>query len=101
MLTAVSDDKSFLGELSRIVRDGVQVLIWAGDSDYVCNWVGTKRVADAVDWARKKEFAGRNLSFTRSRVFRKPPSSLWGICTMREFLMPVIISGGTVSTKSE
>ncbi|KAM0228927.1 hypothetical protein ACHAPO_010334 [Fusarium lateritium] len=54
--TSGDDAKSFLDELSRIVRDGVQVLIWAGDSDYVCNWLGTKRVADTVDWPKKEIF---------------------------------------------
>ncbi|KAH7174267.1 putative carboxypeptidase S1 [Fusarium flagelliforme] len=61
ILESGDDAKSFLGELSRIVQDGVQVLIWAGDSDYVCNWVGTKRVSDAVDWPRRKEFAEKEL----------------------------------------
>ncbi|KAG8354454.1 hypothetical protein FVEN_g7834 [Fusarium venenatum] len=55
------DAKSFLGEISHIVRDGVQVLIWAGDSDYVCNWLGTKRVADAVDWPKKEIFSQTDL----------------------------------------
>ncbi|KAF4972372.1 hypothetical protein FSARC_1057 [Fusarium sarcochroum] len=61
VLTAVLDAKSFLGELSRIVQDGVEVLIWAGDSDYVCNWIGTKRVADAVDWSQKASFSQKKL----------------------------------------
>ncbi|KAJ4005534.1 hypothetical protein NW766_011084 [Fusarium irregulare] len=71
ILESGDDAKSFLGELSRIVRDGVQVLIWAGDSDYVCNWVGTKRVADAVDWPRKKEFADKSLQPYRVQSVQK------------------------------
>ncbi|RGP60894.1 carboxypeptidase s1 [Fusarium sporotrichioides] len=59
--TETGDAKSFLEELSRIVQDGVQVLIWAGDSDYVCNWVGAKRVADAVNWSGKDTFSRKEL----------------------------------------
>ncbi|GKU08432.1 carboxypeptidase s1 [Fusarium langsethiae] len=61
ILQSGDDAKSFLSEVSRIVQDGVQVLIWAGDSDYVCNWVGAKRVADAVNWSRKATFSRKEL----------------------------------------
>ncbi|KAM0544662.1 hypothetical protein ACHAPJ_011723 [Fusarium lateritium] len=61
ILYSGDDAKSFLDEVSRIVQDGVQVLIWAGDADYVCNWIGTKRVADAVDWPQKEIFSRNNL----------------------------------------
>ncbi|CAG7566062.1 unnamed protein product [Fusarium equiseti] len=65
------DAKPFLGELSRIVRDGVQVLIWSGDFDYGSNWVGTKRVVDAVDWPRKKEFSGKGLKPYKAQGVQK------------------------------
>lgn len=55
------DARSFLGELSEIVRDGVRVLIWTGDTDSVCDWPGTLAVADSVDWCHKDEFAGLSL----------------------------------------
>lgn len=29
--------RSFLPTLSRVVQSGIQVLIWAGDADYICN----------------------------------------------------------------
>lgn len=44
-----------------MVRAGVKVLIWAGDADYVCNWLGTAWVADAVDWAGRDAFAQKTL----------------------------------------
>ncbi|KAH7262819.1 putative carboxypeptidase S1 [Fusarium tricinctum] len=61
VLRSGDDAKSFLPELSRIVQDGVQVLIVAGDSDYVCNWVGNKRVADAVEWSQQMTFSNQKL----------------------------------------
>ncbi|KAM0206330.1 hypothetical protein ACHAQI_008431 [Fusarium lateritium] len=61
ILRTGDDAKSFLKELSRIVQEGIQVLIWAGDSDSVCNWVGTKRVAEAVEWSQQKTFSNQKL----------------------------------------
>lgn len=29
--------RSFLPTLSRVVQSGIQVLIWAGDADFICN----------------------------------------------------------------
>ncbi|KAH6969268.1 putative carboxypeptidase S1 [Fusarium avenaceum] len=61
ILGSGDDAKSFLPELSRIVQSGIQVLIVAGDSDYVCNWVGNERVADAVEWSQQKTFFNQKL----------------------------------------
>ena len=57
----VIDARSTLDALSRVVRAGVKVLIWTGDADYVCNWVGTMRVAEAVDWSGRTAFLGREM----------------------------------------
>ncbi|KAK3369444.1 Alpha/Beta hydrolase protein [Lasiosphaeria ovina] len=32
--------RSFLSSLSTVVQSGIQVLIWAGDADWICNWMG-------------------------------------------------------------
>lgn len=29
--------RSFLPSLSRVVQSGIQVLVWAGDADFICN----------------------------------------------------------------
>lgn len=57
----VIDARSSLDALSSVVRAGVKVLIWTGDADYVCNWVGTMRVAEAVDWPGRTAFLGREM----------------------------------------
>lgn len=33
--------RSFLEPLSQVVQSGVNVLIWAGDLDWICNWVSS------------------------------------------------------------
>ncbi|KAK0726182.1 Alpha/Beta hydrolase protein [Apiosordaria backusii] len=57
--------RSFLGELSEVVRSGIRVLLWAGDADWICNWVGNLAVADAIDFSGQKDFIERTLSVYR------------------------------------
>ncbi|KAL9620468.1 MAG: hypothetical protein Q9160_005053 [Pyrenula sp. 1 TL-2023] len=61
VLTGSKDARSFLGELSEIVRDGVNVLIWKGDANSVCDWSGTLEVANTLDWDHRDEFARQLL----------------------------------------
>ncbi|EGS20806.1 serine-type carboxypeptidase-like protein [Thermochaetoides thermophila DSM 1495] len=34
----------------------IPVLIYAGDADYICNWLGNKAWTEALDWSGKKSF---------------------------------------------
>lgn len=38
------------------MKAGVKVLIWTGDADYVCNYVGTQRIAESVEWSGQQVF---------------------------------------------
>ena len=35
---------------------GIKVLIYAGDQDYICNWLGNRAWTRALEWAHKAEF---------------------------------------------
>merc|ERR1712087_500446 len=35
---------------------GIEVLIYAGDEDYICNWLGNKAWTKALDWEKKDDF---------------------------------------------
>lgn len=39
-----------------ILAKGVPVLIYAGDSDYICNWLGNQAWTNALDWPGKSAF---------------------------------------------
>ena len=53
--------RSFLPQLSEVVKQGVQTLIWAGDADFICNWKGNLAVAEVVDFDGAEEFRTKEL----------------------------------------
>ncbi|XP_057451081.1 serine carboxypeptidase-like [Lotus japonicus] len=45
-----------------LLEDGIKVLVYAGEYDLICNWLGNLRWVRAMEWSGQKEF---NASFTR------------------------------------
>lgn len=39
-----------------MLAGGVDVLIYAGDQDFICNWLGNEKWTLALDWAHRDEF---------------------------------------------
>ncbi|KKK18917.1 hypothetical protein P175DRAFT_0436025 [Aspergillus ochraceoroseus IBT 24754] len=54
--------RSFLSTLSGVVQSGINVLVWAGDADWICNWLGNYEVANAVDFPGHSVFRGKDLA---------------------------------------
>ncbi|KAK6540575.1 hypothetical protein TWF694_009366 [Orbilia ellipsospora] len=42
--------------LPRLLKKGIEILRYAGDADYVCNWLGNKALAESIQWDGKAEF---------------------------------------------
>jgi len=42
--------------LASLLDTGLPVLMYAGDYDYICNYLGNKAVALSMEWERKEEF---------------------------------------------
>ena len=42
--------------VSKILDEGVAVLVYAGDADYVCNWIGNDFWTKNLDWSGKQGF---------------------------------------------
>lgn len=57
----MADSRSFIDELSDVINSDITVLMWAGDADWICNWVGNKYVADKVEFAGHECFAERDM----------------------------------------
>ncbi|GBF95389.1 serine carboxypeptidase-like enzyme [Raphidocelis subcapitata] len=49
--------RDFGAKLVPLLEDGVRVMIYAGDQDLICNWLGNRRWVDALDWAGKEGWA--------------------------------------------
>jgi carboxypeptidase D len=45
-----------------VVKSGINVLVWAGDADWICNWLGNYEVANAVDFSGHAEFSAKDLA---------------------------------------
>jgi cathepsin A (carboxypeptidase C) len=43
-------------KLAPLLDDGVPILIYNGDKDYICNWVGGLAWVSALEWTGKKHF---------------------------------------------
>ncbi|KAJ3520428.1 hypothetical protein NM208_g13708 [Fusarium decemcellulare] len=48
--------RSYLGPLADVVKRGINTLIWAGDTDWICNWEGNLWAANALEWPGQSEF---------------------------------------------
>jgi len=61
------DSRSFVDTLSTVVKSGIQVLIYAGDADWICNWFGGLAVANAIDYDGSSTFGSKAVeSYTVS-----------------------------------
>ncbi|KAL1845824.1 hypothetical protein Plec18170_009530 [Paecilomyces lecythidis] len=53
--------RTFLDTLSTVVQSGIGVLLWAGDADWICNYIGVQKVAETVDFPGVTEFGNTEL----------------------------------------
>ena len=52
--------RGYQGYVADMLNDDAQdirVLIYAGDADFICNWIGNKAWAVDLEWAHGAEFA--------------------------------------------
>ncbi|KAI6145134.1 Alpha/Beta hydrolase protein [Pisolithus tinctorius] len=61
-------------ELSQLANSGLKILIWAGDTDIICNWVGNYAVVLAMGWYGKEEL--NNILLTNITLNETPIASV-------------------------
>ncbi|KAI8464535.1 MAG: serine carboxypeptidase III precursor [Monoraphidium minutum] len=49
--------RNFGDKLVPLLEDGIRVMIYAGDQDLICNWLGNRRWVDALEWEGKEGWA--------------------------------------------
>ncbi|KAM7527987.1 hypothetical protein LguiB_031397 [Lonicera macranthoides] len=48
-----------------LLEDGIKLLVYAGEYDLICNWLGNSRWVHAMEWSGQKEFvAAPTVSFS-------------------------------------
>ena len=47
--------------LPEMLKHGVDILIYAGDADFVCNWMGNLAWVKALQWEGQEEFNGGGM----------------------------------------
>lgn len=62
MVSSGDEARSFLEPLSEVVQSGVNVLIWAGDLDWICNWYGSQLVVNSINYTDSAKFQSTELS---------------------------------------
>mmetsp|Transcript_997 Transcript_997/g.1801 ORF Transcript_997/g.1801 Transcript_997/m.1801 type:complete len:547 (-) Transcript_997:210-1850(-) len=43
--------------IPQLLEDGINVMLYAGDCDYICNWIGNKAWAVKMEWPGRDNFA--------------------------------------------
>lgn len=49
-------EKNYEQTLPAMLEGGVRALIYAGDVDYICNWLGNQAWTRALEWSGKEAF---------------------------------------------
>ncbi|KAI0354043.1 alpha/beta-hydrolase [Trametes cingulata] len=47
--------------LEALLERGVRALVYAGATDYICNWIGVQRMTLALEWSKQDEFREKPL----------------------------------------
>ncbi|KAM5375123.1 hypothetical protein ACJA88_007788 [Fusarium oxysporum] len=54
--------RSYVGPLADVVKRGINTLLWAGDTDWICNWEGVLWASYALEWPGQKKFVAAPFS---------------------------------------
>lgn len=61
-VTTGDDARTFLPQLGALADTGLKILIWAGDADIICNWVGVQEAMLSMSWSGQATLASTPLT---------------------------------------
>ncbi|KAI9479496.1 Alpha/Beta hydrolase protein [Zychaea mexicana] len=68
--------RPYVEEIPPMLEDGVRILIYAGDADFICNWMGNKAWTVELPWSGGKEFAAAEDTKWISKITGKEAGEL-------------------------
>ncbi|KAK7442007.1 hypothetical protein VKT23_016284 [Stygiomarasmius scandens] len=78
LFTRTGDDaRTLLPQLGDLANSGLKMLIWAGDADINCNWLGGHASVLAMDWFGKEQLA--NTPFTNMTIDDTPVAAIQNV----------------------
>jgi len=72
--------KDYQTQIPDLLANGIKVLIYAGDQDFICNWLGNQAWTKAMEWPGKAAF--NKAPLTPWQVAGKPAGELWSASNM-------------------
>ncbi|KAG1740432.1 Alpha/Beta hydrolase protein [Suillus paluster] len=66
--------RTWLPQLSALANSGMKILIWAGDADIICNWLGLHASVLAMDWYGNETL--HNTPFINMTIDGKPVAAV-------------------------
>lgn len=63
--------KPYVRDLPELLESGINVLIYAGDADFICNWIGNKAWITQLEWSGHKEFLNAEDKEVKSKITGK------------------------------
>lgn len=51
----------YTSAVQTVLASGAKVLIYAGDQDFICNWLGNKAWTEKIEWKFSRDFAQQPL----------------------------------------
>ncbi|CDS13932.1 hypothetical protein LRAMOSA06105 [Lichtheimia ramosa] len=49
--------RPYVNDIAPLLEDGIRILVYAGDADFICNWMGNKAWVIELPWSGHEEFA--------------------------------------------
>ncbi|KAG0696239.1 Alpha/Beta hydrolase protein [Suillus ampliporus] len=71
------DAKTWLPQLSALANSGMKILIWAGETDIICNWLGVHAAVLAMDWYGNETL--HNTPFTNMTIDGTPVAAVQNV----------------------
>ena len=72
----------------------IPVLVYAGDADFICNWLGNKAWTEALEWPGQKEYAAKDLSDLKLSFGNSSGKSIGSVKSHGNFTFLKIHAGG-------